>query len=449
MTEGLWYLGAAYLLLALIIACDGYEPPPPTFLAEASYDASTQTLTFTLSDGTTIAANLDQLVTRAALSAVLQALPQETQPDLRYLITEQEVRAAIEALSGLEPDISLAAPTAGQLLLALSDGTILRATLSELVTDDEVSAYMEGLTATFEARFQEAIRPTSTAIPLRPPTPRHTPTPQPPARQQATLDVGMAFWGPYAATNYDANYYSNRYAELVTHETLFVMGFDGEWGPRLVKSFDISPDALTHTLYLQEGARWHDVHGDWGEFTADDFIWSIGEIAREGSTHVQSRNTRKIFACDGCALTKIDDYTVELKRPSPTFQLTWFSQAPIPGFSMNSKKHFDAVGRQAALHQDVGTGAWEQVEYVTDVRRHVRAIKDHWRHTPEFDEMIWHDIPRESVRLANFLGRRAGYGHLQLGFPLERSKMRDLWLASRPDVKFADLPRCHHTYAVA
>ena len=77
---------------------------------------------------------------------------------------------------------------------------------------------------------------------------------------------------------------------------------------------------------------------------------------------------------------------------------------------MNSKKHYDAVGRQAALHQDVGTGPWEQVEYVTDVRRHVRAIKDHWRYTPEFDEMIWHDIPRESVRLANFLVRELDTG---------------------------------------
>ena len=33
--------------------------------------------------------------------------------------------------------------------------------------------------------------------------------------------------------------------------------------------------------------------------------------------------------------------------------------------------------------EDVGTGAWEQVEYVTDVRRRVRAVRDHWRYTPQ------------------------------------------------------------------
>ena len=217
-----------------------------------------------------------------------------------------------------------------------------------------------------------------------------------------TFDVGMALLGPYVATLYDASYFQNRYAELVTHETLFVMGFDGEWEPRLIKSFDVSPDQLTYTMHLQEGAKWHSSHGDWGDFNADDLIWSLGEIAREGSNHVQAGNTRKVFGCEGCVLNKIDDLTVELKRPTPTFQLTWFSQAPIPGFSMNSKKHYDAVGQDVALLQDVGTGAWEGVDFKTDEFRLVKAVEDHWRHTPEFAEMKWWDIPEESTRLANF-----------------------------------------------
>ena len=175
---------------------------------------------------------------------------------------------------------------------------------------------------------------------------------------QGTLDVGMAVLGPYVATNYDAGYFQNRFAELVTHETLFVMGIDGEWEHRLITGFDVSPDGLTYTMRLQEGAKWHNRTnaGDWGDFNADDFIFSIEEIAREGGAHVQNGNTRKVFRCDGCELTKIDEYTVELKRPTPTFQLTWFSQAPIPGFSMNSKKHFDSVSQEEAVLQDVGTG---------------------------------------------------------------------------------------------
>ena len=272
-----------------------------------------------------------------------------------------------------------------------------------------------GQTATATA---EAPAPAGTQAPVvsaTTPTAAPTPAPATPAPTammvpEGVFDVGHTNLGAYVATNYDAGYFQNRFAELVSHETLFVMGYDGEWDPRLVKSFEVSPDGLTYTLHLQEDAKWHTNHGEWGLFTADDFIWSIGEISREGSNHVQKGNTGQVFACDGCELTKIDEHTVQLTRPNPTFQLTWFSQAPIPGFSMHSKDHFDAVGEEAAKHQDVGTGSWEQVEYVTDVRRHLKAVEGHWRHTPEFAEMIWHDIPEESTRLANFLAGKLDTG---------------------------------------
>ena len=446
MRTKVWILGASYLMLASIISCGGSEPaPPPPVLEEASYNETTETLTLTFSDGRTVEADLDGLVT----SEELPALPEELtgnsvtvtdasydastqiltvrlsdgaaiQADLVRLTTDLELSGALGSLPVAAASITVErasynAPT-NELILVLSDGTTVRTDLSELATDAELAGVLldnaelvatlltaqatpepvpipatvrdvtynprtQTLTvtltngATVQADLNALITTTEltavvAALPATPtPVPTPAPPPPPPPYPNTALDVGMANLGPYIATNYDAGYFQNRYAELVTHETLFVMGFDGEWGPRLVKDFHISPDALTYTLNLQEGARWHDVLGDWGEFTSKDFVWSIQEVSHEGSAHVQAGNTRRLFACEGCRLTRIDDYTVELKRPSPTFQLTWFSQAPIPGFSMNSKKHFDAVGREAALLQDVGTGAWEQVEYVTDVRR--------------------------------------------------------------------------------
>ena len=52
---------------------------------------------------------------------------------------------------------------------------------------------------------------------------------------EGVFDVGHTNLGAYVATNYDAGYFQNRFAELVSHETLFVMGYDGEWDPRLVQ----------------------------------------------------------------------------------------------------------------------------------------------------------------------------------------------------------------------
>ena len=446
-------LWLACLLMGLVVACDGADDsttaPPPPSVEEASYISSTQTLTLTLSDGSTLQADLGTLATDIELTASLAALAAaqtSLEPDSASI-----VEAAVD-------------PVSETLTLTLSDGSTVEADLRVLATDVELLASLEDLAASQRPSEQEPVtileasfdEPTETLTlhlsngttfqadlevvfgalwdePLEEPTPTpaveivtlppsvvgQTPAPTavpvgtlPPSvsgqtpRPTAILNVGMANLGPYVATNYEGGYYQNRFAQLVTRETLFVMGYDGEWEPRLVKSFDVSPDALTYTLHLQEGAKWHPgshSQGDWGEFRANDLIWSIGEITRAGSSNVQADNTRRMFNCDGCLLTKIDDFTVQLQRSSPTFQITWFSQAPILGFSMNSKKHYEAVGRDVALLEDVGTGPWEMVEHVTDNFRRMRGVEQHWRKTPEFAEMIWHDIPEETVRLANFL----------------------------------------------
>ena len=407
--------------LAALAAAQASLEPDPASIVEAAVDPASETLTLILSDGSTVEADLRVLATDVELIASLEDLAASQMP------SEQEPVTILEA--------SFDEPTE-TLTLHLSNGTTFQADLEVVfaaiwdipLEEPTPTPVAEVVTLPPSVTGQTPAPTPAVAVVTLPPsvigqTPAPTPavavvtlppsvtgqTPAPtprPYKRDAVLDVGMANLGPYVATNYYAGYFQNRFAELVTHETLFVMGYDGEWEPRLVRSFDVSLDALTYTIRLEEGAKWHagaESQGDWGEFTADDFIWSIGEVSGEGSWHVQAGNTRRLFNCDGCSLTKIDDYTVQLRRPTPTFQITWFSQAPIPGFSMNSKLHYDTVGQDVALLEDVGTGPWEMVEHITDVRRHMKAVEGHWRHTPEFAEMIWHDIPEESTRLANFL----------------------------------------------
>ena len=92
------------------------------------------------------------------------------------------------------------------------------------------------------------------------------------------------------------------------------------------------------------------------------------------------------------------------QAPAATAELFWHSQAPIGiPLGLNSKKHYDKVGPEEANFQSVGTGPWEMVEVKAGEFRRVQAVRDHWRKTPEWDEMIWRMIPEESTRLANFL----------------------------------------------
>ena len=168
---------------------------------------------------------------------------------------------------------------------------------------------------------------------------------------RGTLNIGMPGLGPYVATLYDARPLQAKFSALTTHEGMFAMGEDGEWEPRLVKSFDSSADGLTWRMNLREGVMWHRQFGNWGPFNAGDLIWSIKEVARVGSSHPQSSNVREVFSCDGCELARIDDLTVELNRPTPTYQLTWYSQTPIPSSSAHSVNHYQEVGlERAVLH---------------------------------------------------------------------------------------------------
>jgi peptide/nickel transport system substrate-binding protein len=57
---------------------------------------------------------------------------------------------------------------------------------------------------------------------------------------------------------------------------------------------------------------------------------------------------------------------------------------------------------EGASTQMAATGPWEIIDHRTGEFWKMAAVKDHWRHTPEFAEFIMWEIPEESSRLAGF-----------------------------------------------
>ena len=243
-------------------------------------------------------------------------------------------------------------------------------------------------------------------------TPTATPTPAAPAPTPSAMDgpsgslnVGMAEVAPVSHILHLQTYSSFKYDTLLTHETMFRRDANDNLHGLLVKEWEVDPAGLVFTFHLQEGVPWHSRRfGDWGEFSADDFIFSIENVTTEGSRHGSAGRIRRDFLCEECSLTKVDDYTVRLERPIVSVQITWHSFRNGGGsMSMISKKHVEAVGEEEANFQSVGTGSWELIEAKTDDFRRVEAVQDHWRKTPEFAEMTWIQFGEESTRLANFM----------------------------------------------
>ena len=199
-----------------------------------------------------------------------------------------------------------------------------------------------------------------------------------------------------------------RFLNKTTHESMWDTNNDGTLRPRLVRDWklDEGPDDVTYTFFLQDGAKWHDTYGDYGEFTADDFIFSVERVGTAGTPHAASSGIRKVFSCADCSLEKVDDYTLQLTRPQANFELFWHSRNPIDAIlSFHSKDQFEAEGEDNVVLKDVGTGPWRIVpdRFVSGQSYTMESVQDHWFHTPEWETMTWTGIAEPSTMEANFL----------------------------------------------
>ena len=260
-----------------------------------------------------------------------------------------------------------------------------------------------------EATAPPVATPAATPTPVATVAPGTTaaPTPVPVAGAQprGTLEVAIADLGPFSTLLYNQNFRYSVIETRTSNELGFVAEPDGSVLPRLVTRFELdeTPEGAIYTFYLQGGVPWHSGLGDWGEFGADDFIFSLQSASQEGSAQSSSGSIRQVFTCADCELTKLDDLTVQLKRSVPTIQILWDIiqyNGGSPG--VHSKKHFDARTEEQANQEVVGTGPWEMVDQQTSQFRRFEAVTDHWRHAPDWEEMIFHDIVENSTRLANF-----------------------------------------------
>ena len=246
-----------------------------------------------------------------------------------------------------------------------------------------------------------------------------------------TLNVGMTDLGPFVGILQNMPFLHARFEYYITHEPMWATSPEGERLSRLVESWEANSAADGFTFHLEQNARFHQ---GYGAFSADDFIFTIENVIEEGSVHTSAGGIRRVFGCDGCELTKVDEHTVQLNRPKPTYEVTWYSQSPSTSLSFHNKSHFDQVGEEQANLDSIGTGPWELVEVKTDEFRRMKAVPGHWRRSPEWEEMIWWEIAEDATRVANFL-----VGKLDTG-SFSAQSIQAIKQENVPDVKFMRFP---------
>ena len=253
-----------------------------------------------------------------------------------------------------------------------------------------------------QAAAPTAAPTTGAAVPTVAPEATTAPVPAKVAGPHGTLNIG--YQENLGVFNSHPKLTGGNYALFVgtsIAETLIgVLGPETDYAfrPELAKEWSLSPDNLVWTFKLQEGVQFHK---GYGEMTADDIIWTFEQSTAEGSRSGRKSQYTRLWANEKGYVNKIDDHTIEVHTGVPQYDMLHMVSIPSAGFIMN-KKQADELGEEAASHNGAGTGPWEFMEARTGEFWRFEAVEDHWRKTPNFAEMVFHDIPEGSTRLANF-----------------------------------------------
>ena len=316
------------------------------------------------------------------------------------------------------------------LVIAAACGDDATSTPQPTATTAPAATSIPQPTATTAPAATSIPQPTSTTAPATTATPRPTATPAP-----TPTSAPPAAVGPFGTINVGLT----EVHQFQLHpalgavsgvaigtsmgETLLRVDKVGEYHPNVAKEWGIAPDGVTWTFKINKGVPFHK---GYGEVKAEDVIWSMLRVSEEGSINNFASIVGRLWNNPEGSVKALDDYTIEVNTGVPQFDML-FRVAKINFGFMISQKEFEDVGK-VKEKLTVSTGPWEMVDHSTGQFWKMKAVDPHWRKTPFFVELIYHDIAEESTRVANFK-----VGRLDTFFMNLDSRPN---LAKEPGVKF-------------
>ena len=195
---------------------------------------------------------------------------------------------------------------------------------------------------------------------------------------------------------------------LSISETLWKPTNEDSAAPLIAESWELADDALSANVKIRQGIPFHTQHGDFGELTADDVVWSFNDTNPNTS---EEHGSGLVSITDGSGswagflglvpLEKIDDYTVKINWPAfdPRWQTWFFGQDGLTA-SIVSKRAFDEKGRDWNSDNVVGTGPFILAEWVRGDRVVAEALDTHWRKVAQITKLTNLAVPDETVRQA-------------------------------------------------
>ncbi|HWV24453.1 MAG TPA: ABC transporter substrate-binding protein [Thermomicrobiales bacterium] len=199
----------------------------------------------------------------------------------------------------------------------------------------------------------------------------------------------------------------------------------------LADSWEIAPDGVTYTLYLNPAVVWH----DGTPFTADDVIFTFDAVVAEDSPSIRTSLVTEALA----SYRKVDDHTVELvsKEQSAMFlNNTANLFAIMPRHVWGDVPLDQMAADDGSTGQDVsrvvGTGPFRFVQWDLGAQVKLARNDDYWdqERVPVIDEYIFNVVQDENTQVASLKSGESDF--IAVG-----SSQIDSLKQSNPDLQYA------------
>ena len=245
---------------------------------------------------------------------------------------------------------------------------------------------------------------TATATPRPTPTPTPTPAPMPVVSR---LLVAMTPPGQQTSSPVKA---SRASAAPLKPMLGFLLKEDPErldiHHPWLATEWTF--DTTAWTFKLQEGVPFYrDGKPSEYTFTADDVVATYEAGVADDSQAIGGFFWKR-WVGPSSNFQVVNDYEVVMNMDAPDVAIPIWLLDGV-GFHIISGDHWKAVGDEGYKDDPIGTGSFTYVEHVVNSHYLYEAVPEHWRKTPEMEELQFILVKEDATRVAMLL---AGETHI-------------------------------------
>ncbi|WP_435181602.1 ABC transporter substrate-binding protein [Halorussus sp. AFM4] len=195
---------------------------------------------------------------------------------------------------------------------------------------------------------------------------------------------------------------------------------------QLATGYETSDDFTTYTFNLKQGAQFH---GDHGEVTAQDFVYSWERLAASdqsrrayfildsiGIKHeTTQQNGEEVYKPGSLAVEAVDDYTLRFSMEQPFHatlpMLAYTSFAAVPEGIVGDIEGYEGQmsHQQFATENPIGAGPFEFDHWSPNDEAEVRAFDNYHGEGPNLDAVNWRIIEDDNAQYTYAMNKNADY----------------------------------------